>query len=72
MPDFQFQSLADFLAMGGYALYVWLGYGFFFIVMGWNLIQPWRDRQKILKLLRARQQREAGWQDNRPVPEEVR
>jgi heme exporter protein D len=72
MPDFQFESLADFLAMGGYAFYVWLAYGFFFIVMGWNLLQPRQERRRIIKLLQARRQREAGRQDSRSNVEENR
>jgi len=72
MPDFQFDSLAEFLAMGGYAFYVWLAYGFFFIVMGWNLLQPRQERRRIIKLLQARRQREAGRQDSRSNVEENR
>lgn len=58
MPDFQFEGLSDFFAMGGYAFYVWMAYGFFFAVMGWNLIQPRLERRKVLKLLLARQVRD--------------
>lgn len=58
MFEFQFDSLAGFFAMGGYAFYVWAAYGCFFIVMGWNLIQPRIERRRLLKLLKARQQRE--------------
>jgi heme exporter protein CcmD len=58
VPKFQFDGLADFFAMGGYAFYVWLAYAFFFVVMGWNLIQPRLERRRILKLLQARQARE--------------
>jgi heme exporter protein D len=72
MPEFQFESLADFLAMGGYAFYVWLAYGFFFIVMGWNLLQPRQERRRIIKLLQARRQRESGRQDSRSNVEENR
>jgi heme exporter protein D len=60
MFDFQFDSLGGFLAMGGYAGYVWSAYACFFIVFGWNLIQPRRERRKLLQLLKARQQREAA------------
>ena len=62
MFEFQFDSLAGFLAMGGYAFYVWAAYGCFFIVMGWNLIQPRIERRRVVKLLQARQQREATGQ----------
>lgn len=62
MLEFQFDSFADFLAMGGYAFYVWTAYGCFFLVMGWNLIQPRIERRKVLQLLKARQQRELAQQ----------
>jgi heme exporter protein D len=58
VPEFQFDSVADFFAMSGYAFYVWMAYGFFFAVMFWNLIQPRLARRKLMKLLRARQVRE--------------
>lgn len=63
MLEFQFDSLADFFDMGGYALYVWASYACFFIVMGWNLIQPRIERRRILRLLQARQQRDAARQE---------
>ncbi len=62
MLEFQFDSLADFFAMGGYAFYVWAAYGCFFIVIGWNLIQPRIERRRVLQLLKARQQRELAQQ----------
>ncbi|AHG77033.1 heme exporter protein CcmD [Mannheimia varigena] len=31
---FQFQSISDFFAMGGYGFYVWLSYALTFIAMG--------------------------------------
>lgn len=70
MFEFQFDGLADFLDMGGYALYVWASYAFFAVVMAWNLIQPQRDRRKVMKLLKARQQREAARNGDYPTREE--
>lgn len=64
MPDFQFESLADFLAMGGDALFVWSSYFVFALFIGWNLIQPRLLRRKIVKLLQARRQREVGMQQS--------
>lgn len=58
MPEFQFDGVADFFAMGGYALFVWASYGFFVAVMGFNLWLPYRQRANILRLLRARQVRQ--------------
>jgi heme exporter protein D len=57
--EFQFEGLADFLDMGGYAFYVWTSYLFFSVVMGWNLIAPVLERRKVMNLLKARMQRDA-------------
>jgi heme exporter protein D len=58
MPDIQFESFSDFLNMGGYAFYVWFAYAFAAIVLGANLLLPLRDRKKLIKLLKARMQRD--------------
>jgi heme exporter protein D len=58
MPDIQFDSIGDFLSMGGYAFYVWSAYLFCAVVLGVNLILPLRDRKRVLKLLKARMQRD--------------
>ena len=58
MPDIPYSSLADFLGMGGYALYVWTAYGLFAAFVAACLIQPRLARRRILKQLRARLERE--------------
>lgn len=58
MPEFQFDSLADFLAMGGDAAFVWASYAAFALFIFWNLLQPRLERQRVLRLLRARRIRE--------------
>ena len=60
MPEFQFDGLGDFLAMGGDAFFVWTAYLLFAISITWNLVQPRFERRRVLNLLKARQQREAG------------
>jgi heme exporter protein D len=60
MPEFQFADLADFLAMGGHAYFVWMSYGFFFLVLAFNLWLPRHQRSRLLRLLRARQTRQAA------------
>lgn len=60
MPDIQFESFSDFLNMGGYAFYVWTAYFLALVVLGANLLLPLRDRKRVLKLLKARMQREAA------------
>ncbi len=57
MPEFQFQSLAEFFAMGGHAKYVWSSYGVFALMIAYNLIQPILAKRKIIKTQKARLQR---------------
>jgi len=58
--SFYFSSWADFFAMGGHGLYVWLAYGVFFGALGvltWRSVQApkrWRREQQLL-LKRQRQ-----------------
>jgi len=43
-----FGSLADFLAMGGHALYVWLSYGAALLVVVYNVVSlRWARRRHI-------------------------
>lgn len=58
MPEFQFDNLADFLAMGGDAGFVWSSYAAFGLFIAWNLLQPRLQRGRILRLLNARRVRE--------------
>ncbi len=44
-----FDSFSDFLAMGGYATYVWSAYAFFVLVLVFNVWQPILARKKYLK-----------------------
>ncbi len=58
MPQFQFDSLGDFLSMGGDAFFVWGAYAFFAVSMIWHIIQPGMQRRKVIRLVRARMQRD--------------
>ena len=46
--QFQFDSLADFFAMGNYGFYVWLSYGISFVAMGWLIWQSEREQKQIV------------------------
>ncbi len=46
--------MREFLAMGGYAEYVWLAYGTTLVVMIGNLIAAWRSLQRTSARLRHR------------------
>lgn len=47
-------QLASFLAMGGYAAYVWPAYAVFFIVLIADNLAPRLRRRRLLRELRAR------------------
>lgn len=55
-----FDSLADFLAMGHHAPYVWSAYGVTFAIVVWNVLQPWRLRRRLLREQAALLRREQG------------
>lgn len=56
---FQFNSLSDFFAMGGYGFYVWLSYGITFLVIGLLVWQSCREIKQTLKLAKKEAAREA-------------
>jgi heme exporter protein D len=47
-------QLASFLAMGGYAAYVWPAYAVFFIVLIADTLAPRLRRRRLLRELQAR------------------
>ncbi len=51
-----FDSFSDFIAMGGYASYVWSAYAFFVLVLVFNVLQPVLSRKKYLKQQLRREQ----------------
>jgi heme exporter protein D len=51
MPS-HWHSLSDFLAMGGYGLYVWGSFGVTAIALGWELLALRRHRRRALDGLR--------------------
>ena len=58
MPEFQFDSLAAFLGMGGYAIYVWPVYILFILFFVITVVPPMLGRQKLLRQLKARMARQ--------------
>ncbi|WP_196240323.1 heme exporter protein CcmD [Dyella choica] len=50
--------MQSFLAMGGYAAYVWPAYGVFFIVLLIDWLAPQFRRRRLLRELRARMARQ--------------
>ena len=52
--------MSDFLAMGGYAPYVWGSYGATALVFAWNLLAPRLQRREVLRRLRSASTAEKG------------
>lgn len=54
-----FDSLSDFLHMGGHALYVWSSFGISLLLMVLNILMPWwglrRTRAQLQRQLRREQ-----------------
>jgi heme exporter protein D len=46
------------LAMGGYARYVWPAYAVFFVVLAWDWFAPMLRRRRLTRELRGRLARE--------------
>ena len=55
-------AVQSFLAMGGYAAYVWPAYAVFLIVLIADTIAPRLRRQRLLRELRARFARQSARQ----------
>lgn len=55
-----FTGLQDFLAMGGYAAYVWSAYAVFFIVLLADTLVPTVRRRQVVRALRAQLARQAA------------
>ena len=58
--------MSHFLAMGGYAMYVWPAYAMFFIVLIADYLNPWLRRRRNLRELRGRIARQAARQQRNP------
>ncbi|MEO7063283.1 MAG: heme exporter protein CcmD [Dokdonella sp.] len=58
--------MAEFLAMGGYAGYVWPSYAVFFIVLALDALAPLAYRRRVLTELRGRLKRRQTREANTP------
>ena len=56
----QFDSIAEFIAMGGHGFYVWLAYGLTAAIILFNVMAPVIARRKLIKELSQRLRRERG------------
>ena len=55
-----FDSFAEFLAMGGHGVYVWLAYGATLLVLAVNVFSVGRARRRYLRDAQALAKRQAG------------
>jgi len=53
-----FNSVSEFLAMGGHGLYVWLSYGLGVAIIAANLVLPKLSRNRLLAEQKRRLRRE--------------
>ena len=54
------KNFSEFLAMGGYAIYVWSAYGLTLVVLGWNALAPGRRERALERQLAARPERRSA------------
>ncbi|POU73610.1 heme exporter protein CcmD [Leclercia sp. LSNIH6] len=53
-----FASWADFFAMGGYALYVWLSVAFTLGPLALLALESWRQHRRLMRAIAREQRRE--------------
>ncbi|QQX80119.1 heme exporter protein CcmD [Shewanella sp. KX20019] len=61
----QFDSISEFLNMGGYAFYVWLAYGVTFFSLGTLIVLSVRQKRKVLVEIAKKIQREERLKETR-------
>ncbi|MGS0683162.1 heme exporter protein CcmD [Shewanella sp. 125m-7] len=61
----QFDSISEFINMGGYAFYVWLAYGVTFLSLGTLVVLSVRQKRKVLVEIAKKIQREERLKETR-------
>ena len=59
---FQFESIQEFIQMGGHGPYVWSAYVISLSVLIWLIVSPIRRKSKLLKDIARQQQRDLAQQ----------
>jgi len=59
---FQFESIQEFIQMGGHGPYVWSAYVISLSVLIWLIVSPIRRKTKLLKDIARQQQRDLAQQ----------
>ncbi|MFZ7304616.1 heme exporter protein CcmD [Avibacterium avium] len=65
-----FESVSDFLNMGGYGFYVWLSYGVSFLAITGLILQGVMSKKKLINEIKREQQR-AQYEQNRRTGESL-
>ena len=60
-----FNSFADFIAMGGHGLYVWLAYGIALVVIVFNVLSPILHKRQFIADYKRKLKREQRLGENR-------
>ncbi|MDR8526060.1 MULTISPECIES: heme exporter protein CcmD [Shewanella] len=61
----QFDSINEFINMGGYGFYVWLAYGVTFFSLGTLIVLSVRQKRKVLVEIAKKIQREERLKETR-------
>lgn len=60
---FQFESINDFIQMGGHGYYVWSAYLISLSVLIWLVVSPLQRKRKFMQEMIRQQRREMARQD---------
>jgi len=60
---FQFESINDFIQMGGHGYYVWSAYLISLSVLIWLIVSPLQRKRKFMREMVRQQQREMARQE---------
>lgn len=60
---FQFESINDFIQMGGHGYYVWSAYLISLSVLIWLVVSPLQRKRKFMQEMVRQQQREMARQE---------
>jgi heme exporter protein D len=59
MPEFNFASWSEFLAMGGYGFFVWLSFGTTLLLLVWLALHSVSQQRRFVRDFASSQAREA-------------
>jgi heme exporter protein D len=63
----QFESFADFVALGKHGVFVWSCYAAFVVIVAINVVAPIARRKQLISRLQRIERRQAGASSPRPA-----